>query len=113
LILKRLARRVDVTGIPMQKLTVALIKLAVVMVLFVWVCFAFPVIVVRVLGILASIFLALNAYCFFEHAVLYRDKWETATTGKRRTPPGQSVIAGSIFLALAVALIVFCFWIVP
>jgi hypothetical protein len=54
-------------------------------------------------------FLGFNAYCFFEHAVLFREKWKTATTGKRRIPPGESAITGFLFLVLAVALLAYCF----
>jgi len=85
------------------------IRLAVVTLLVCYVCFAYTNIFIRVLSFLVAVFFAINAYCFFEHAVLFRNKWQTATTGKRRTPPGPSVVAGSIFLALAIGLMVYCF----
>jgi len=84
------------------------ISLLMVTVLVCYLCFAHTSLVVRVVGFLVSIGLAIMAYCFFEHALLFRDKWKTATTGKRRTPPGQSIIAGSVFLLLAIATIIYC-----
>ncbi|MGZ5543545.1 MAG: hypothetical protein ACXWIU_02625, partial [Limisphaerales bacterium] len=77
--------------------------------LVVYLCFAHAVLAIRGISFLVSICLAIMAYCFFEHAVLFRNKWRTATNGKRRTPPGQSVIAGSVLLLLAIASMVFCF----
>jgi hypothetical protein len=85
------------------------ISLLVVTVLVCYLCFAHTGLVVRGICFLASIFLAIMAYCFFEHAVLFREKWRTATSGKRRTPPGQSIIAGSVFLLLSIASMVYCF----
>lgn len=72
-------------------------------------CFAYTGLVIRGICFLGSLFLAIMAFAFFQHAVLFRNKWRAATTGKRRTPPGQSVIAGSVFLLLAIALMVYCF----
>ena len=54
-------------------------------------------------------FLALMAFCYFEHAVLFRDKWKEPQAGRGTTPPGQSLIAGSIFLLLAIASMAYCF----
>jgi 4-hydroxybenzoate polyprenyltransferase len=85
------------------------ILLLVVTALVCYLCFAQTQLVIRGICFLVSIALAIMAYCYFEHAVLFRDKWQAATSGKRRTPPGQSVIAGSIFLLLAIASMVFCF----
>jgi hypothetical protein len=96
----------------MHKPNLALIKLTIAFATVVGICFVCPRFVIRALGVIVSLFLALNSYFFFEHAVLYRDKWKTATSGKRRTPPAQSVIAGFIFLVAAIALMIFCFWIV-
>jgi hypothetical protein len=72
-------------------------------------CFAYANLVLRALCFLVSLFLAIMAFCFFEHAVIFRDEWQTATSGKRRTPPGQSIIAGSLFLLLAIASMIYCF----
>ena len=72
-------------------------------------CFEHPDLVIRGVCFFTSIFLAIMAYCYFEHAIRFRNEWKTATSGKRRTPPGQSVIAGSIFLLLAIASMVYCF----
>ncbi len=77
--------------------------------LVVYLCFAHTGLAIRGISFLVSIGLAIMAYCFFEHAVLFLNKWRTATTGKRRTPPGQSVIAGSILSLLAIASMLFCF----
>jgi hypothetical protein len=85
------------------------ILLLLVTVLVCYLCFAHTHLVIRGICFLVSIVLAIMAYCYFEHAVLFRDKWKTATSGKRRTPPGQSVIAGSVFLVLAIASMIFCF----
>jgi len=74
-----------------------------------YLCFAYTHLVIRGICFLVSVFLAINAYCYFEHAVVFRDKWQIATSGKRRTPPGQSVIAGSVFLVLAIASMIYCF----
>jgi hypothetical protein len=71
--------------------------------------FAHPNIVTRIVCFIVSLFMALNSYFYFEHAVVFRHKWQTATSGKRRTPPGQAVIAGSILLALTVAGMYWCF----
>ena len=53
----------------------------------------------------ASLPALVMAFVFFEHAILFRKTWMTATTGKRRTPPGQSVLIGFIALLIAAALI--------
>lgn len=66
--------------------------------------------VVRGVLFLVSLFSAFNAHVFFEHAVLFREKWKTATTGKRRTPPGQSIVTGSTFLLSAILLMALCFY---
>lgn len=73
------------------------------------VCFAYTNIVIRVICFLVSLFLVLMASAFFEHAVSFRNKWRTATSGKRRTPPGQSVIAGLVCLGLSIAFMLYCF----
>jgi hypothetical protein len=85
------------------------ISLLVVTVLVCYLCFAHTSLVIRGICFLVSISLAIMAYCFFEHAVLFRHKWKTATSGKRRTPPGQSIIAGSVILLLAIASMIYCF----
>ena len=85
------------------------ISLLLVTVLVCYLCFAHTGLVIRGICFLASIFLAIMAFSYFEHAVVFRDKWKTATTGKRRTPPGQSIVAGSVFLLLAIATMVYCF----
>lgn len=72
-------------------------------------CDAYAGLVLRLVCFVVSLFLALLAFAHFEHAVLFREKWRTATTGKRRTPPGQSVIAGLVFLALAILSMLGCF----
>jgi hypothetical protein len=74
-----------------------------------FVCFAYMNAVVRVSCFLVSVVLAIVAYCYFEHAVLFHDQWKTATTGKRRTPPGQSMVIGSVFLLLAIASMIYAF----
>jgi hypothetical protein len=75
----------------------------------VYLCFMHAALVIRGICFLVSIFSSINAYCYLEHAVLFRNKWKTAESGKRRTPPGQSIIVGSIFLLLAIASMIFCF----
>jgi hypothetical protein len=85
-------------------------KIAVASALVIFVCFAYTNIAIRVICFLVSVFLAIMAYCYFEHAVLFRDKWKTVTSGKRRTPPGQSVIIGSVLMALAAVSMVCCFY---
>src|SRR5687767_6695286 len=52
----------------------------------------------------------LMSYCYFEHAVEFRTAWRTATSGKRRTPPGPSVLIGFVFLAFALLPLLGCFW---
>lgn len=79
-------------------------KFLLVLLLIIGVCIAYPHVAFRAACFLISLFLALNAYFYFEHAVLFRDKWQTATTGKRRTSPGQAIIVGLIFLVAAIAL---------
>jgi hypothetical protein len=85
------------------------ISLLLVTVLVCYLCFAHTGLVIRVVCFLASVLLAIMAFCYFEHAVVFRDKWKTATSGKRRTPPEQSIVAGSVFLLLAIASMVYCF----
>ena len=85
------------------------ILMSVVTVAVCYLCFTHTFLVIRGACFIASICMAIMAYCFFEHAILFRDKWQTATSGKRRTPPKESVISGIILLTLAIALMVFCF----
>jgi hypothetical protein len=85
------------------------ISLVLVTALVCYLCFAHTGLVIRGICFLASVSLAIMAFCYFEHAVVFRDKWKTATSGKRRTPPGQSIVAGSVFLLLAIASMVYCF----
>jgi hypothetical protein len=84
-------------------------SLLLVTVLVCYLCFAHTVLVVCGICFVVSVFLAVMAFFYFEHAVAFRDKWKTATSGKRRTPPGQSIVAGSVFLLLAIASMVYCF----
>ena len=69
------------------------------------VCFAFPNIVMRIISVLIALPAGVMSYCFFEHAITFRD-WRKAT-GKRSTPPGQSIVIGTILLILA-AFFVYC-----
>jgi len=92
-----------------MKRWIFLVKVMAVAILAGYFCFTYFNIALRIACFLVSVPLAIMAYCFLEHAVLFRKEWRTTTSGKMRTPPGPSIIAGLVFLALATGLIICCF----
>lgn len=85
-----------------------LIILSLVTALVCYLLFAHTDLVIRGVCFLVSIVLAFMAYCFFDHAVRYRKKW-MRFSGKRATPPKESLVTGLVLLALALASMIYCF----
>lgn len=68
-----------------------------------YLCIARTAIAISIPFFLVSLFLLLMSYCYFEHALFFRE-WRTATSGKRRTPPGQAFAIGTVLLVIAAIL---------